>query len=125
MTMNLKNLVGKTMKRVKNTRYNGQDAFILEDGDYAYILAHDQECCENVYIEDICGDLEDLIDAPLVLAEEVSQSGETSVDTSATWTFYKFATVKGYVTIRFFGSSTGAYSEGVSLEIHPYLSMVN
>jgi len=33
---------------------------------------HHQDCCEHVYIEDICGDLDDLVGAPLIEAEEVS-----------------------------------------------------
>lgn len=77
-------------------------------------LYHSQDCCESVNIEDITGDVEDLIGLPLLMAEESTSPGESGE--SSMWTFYKFATVKGYVSIRWLGQSNGYYSEGVDFE---------
>jgi hypothetical protein len=87
----------------------------FEDGP-AFILRHEQDCCEDVYLESIEGDINDLIGTPILSAEE-SSSDATVFDSehdSATWTFYNIRTIKGSVTLRFFGSSNGYYSERVS-----------
>jgi hypothetical protein len=79
-----------------------------------FFMWHSQDCCEYVYIESVVGDLQDLVGNPLLLASEEVNKGETESEyDSQTWTFYKFATIKGYVDIRWYGNSNGYYSERV------------
>lgn len=103
-------LLGVTLKNVINTDDNRLE-FILEDG-RSWDMYHDQECCESVYLADIIGDLQDLVGAPLLMAEVVSEYTEDE-DRDQCWTFYKFATINGYVTLRWYGHSNGYYSIAV------------
>jgi len=108
-------LLGRTLYKVES---DGEVLTLYLSNTNYVRFQHHQDCCEHVYIEDICGDLDDLVGSPLVEAEEVSDyEGENTGDESFTWTFYKFATRKGFVTVRWYGSSNGYYSEGVSVEV--------
>ena len=112
-------LKGKILKDIK-IEGNENIFFIDEDG-IEYKMFHDYDCCENVYIEDICGDINNLIGSKIIMAEEVINRDLPPLnkyDKSYTWTFYKFATVKGYVTIRWYGESNGYYSEKVDFVIN-------
>jgi hypothetical protein len=106
-------LVGKTLTSINVE--NGKDEIYFETSDgETYHMWHMQDCCEDVKIEDIIGDLDDLIGTPITMAEEITEACEDEEwGDSVTWTFYKFATNKGYVTIRWYGSSNGYYSESV------------
>ena len=107
------NMLGRTFWRVENGQ-NERLVFEAADGSWCCFF-HSQGCCESVTIDDICGDLEDLAGSPLLVAEEVSGTAPVMEDApeSCTWTFYKFATAKGSVTVRWYGESNGYYSESV------------
>lgn len=112
--MTIESMVGKTFTKVYTNGY--QDELIFENAVERYTFFHDQDCCESVFIEDICGDLNYLVDSPLTMADESCSGGENDdFCESYTWTFYKFATAKGFVDVRWYGSSNGYYSEGVNL----------
>ena len=123
MEAKFEELKSKTLTEIIGAVGRDEMIFIADDG-IEYRLFHDQNCCENVEIEDICGNLDDLIDLPICLAEESTNEDENpegvnipeGYQDSFTWTFYKLATVKGAVTIRWYGSSNGYYSESVSFE---------
>lgn len=111
----IEDMVGKVFTSVTQ---DGTEMVFANDTE-TFRFLHWQDCCESVYIESIVGELSDLVDEPLLIAEEVSgeskQLDERCSD-SCTWTFYKFATRKGYVDVRWLGESNGYYSESVDLE---------
>jgi hypothetical protein len=144
-TVNFNILLGKTLKFV--TVSSEELLFETIEGE-KFKMYHSQNCCESVTVEDVTGDVNDLLSSPILLAEEVSnneppdkvrdtreaaynkqkeEQGEDFysygpspengfTEESETWTFYKLATIKGSVTIRWYGTSNGYYSESVDFE---------
>ena len=78
-------------------------------------MYHSQDCCEDVSIDDIVGNLEDILNQEILIAEEVSNKDPKPEEyhESCTWTFYKIVTNRGAVTLRWYGTSNGYYSESV------------
>lgn len=116
----VKDLLGKTL--LKADVGKEEIIFLTSDGD-RYKMYHGQDCCECVEVEDVIGDIQDLVGAPLLMAEEIRHENDNpegaptkEYQESFTWTFYKFATINGYVTIRWYGESNGYYSESVDFE---------
>lgn len=113
----LSELIGVVMERVENI-HDEEILFEAVDG-RKWKLWHEQDCCENVSLEDVVGELSDLVGKPILRADEDSNDGgpegwdKPEYIDSYTWTFYNFATIKGHVTLRWFGESNGCYSERV------------
>jgi len=126
--MRFENLKGQTLSNISIIKNDEKeyDSVIFEvlNSNVKYKLFHFPDCCELVTLEDICGDIEDLIGTPILLAEEVINSDDdgldrldrkegTHINDSWTWSFYKLSTIKGSVTLRWYGTSNGYYSETV------------
>jgi hypothetical protein len=109
-------MLGKTFVRVTGSVDGDAMLFETATGE-RFMFAHSQDCCETVRINDIVGDLQDLVGEPLLISEEVKGATEPDEEhyESYSYTFYKFATRKGYVDVRWLGESNGYYSEGVDL----------
>lgn len=118
MKEGLRSMIGRTFVRVEGSVGDREMLFVDQNGE-RFLFSHYQDCCESVNINDVVGDLQDLVGEPLLVAEQVQ--GEIPADfedeyyESYTFTFYKFATRKGYVDVRWLGESNGYYSERVDL----------
>lgn len=118
----IEDLKGKIIVDIK---YNENDLYLRcedsSDSEIYYHFTHYQDCCESVWLDDISGYLSDLIDYPVLKAEERTNTDLDikpnlhALDDSTTWTFYVIATINGYVTFRWCGTSNGYYSEVISV----------
>lgn len=107
-------IIGKTLASITGAEV-GSDEIVFKDTDgLEYKMLHHQDCCEDVEVNDITGDTDILIGTPILRAESVSRIADDDEGyDSATWSFYKFSSIKGDVTFRWLGQSNGYYSEEV------------
>jgi hypothetical protein len=107
-------LVGKTLVSVTGATNGSDEVIFTDDQGAVFALRHYQDCCEHVDVEDVAGDVADLIGSPIVRAEENSNEDVQAHDDGGDktesyeaqeWTFYRIATAKGTVVIRFYGAS--------------------
>lgn len=121
----LSHLIGLTLKEVTVNKQDDVITYTSECGQQFRMLHHN-DCCETVYIEDVEGDINDLIGSPILVAETVQDAMQQAMNLiiplpekngqCEQWTFYRLATAKGWVVIRWYGDSNGYYSTDVSFE---------
>lgn len=138
-------LKGKTIAEIEGLKEGSEEVFFTCTDGSKYRMIYHHDCCAGCSIEELIGcDVQDLIGHEVLMAEEVSsqEPDEAKIaerkakydqetdkeywygpspdngwkDESETWTFYKLATIKGSMTIRWYGSSNGYYSESPSFE---------
>ena len=93
---------------------NRDECLINFDNNEFIQIYHAQDCCEDVWLEDISGDtnLEGAIFYEII-EKECNKDALNKGDDSFTWTFYTIRTSKGYLDLRWYGTSNGYYSESI------------
>ncbi len=110
-TLRFEDLKGKMLSSIMG-KVGDTEVTFTENNGRMYKL-YNKEGHENdvtITIDDIVGDFGDTTESPILLAEEVSNSPTSG----QTWTFYKLSTIKGSITIKWFGESNGYYSESTA-----------
>lgn len=106
MRISMLSLLGKQFDCVKREN----DTLVFENKYMVVTMQHQQECCENVWLESVTGDLNDLENCEILQAEE--KHGTTN---DQEWYFYTIATRKGYVDLRFCAEQPTMYSTQITL----------
>lgn len=117
MDANIKDLIGRKIVQLELDKPYQKTyglVFTLDDGS-EYVMGHEQDCCEEVILEDHQdGELDALRNATVLDVEVVKDlQWDGELDDREQYTFYKFKTDKGYTTLRWVGSDNGYYSVDV------------
>ena len=113
-----KEMIGETIEHISGCEKGSYEMFILTNSGIKFRLYHEQECCENVQIEDVVGDPMDLVGCKILEAEEVACGIEDGNELDIfQWTYYKLSTISSSISIRWLGESNGFYSVRVLSEV--------
>ena len=112
----LKPLLGQTLVSVEGAHEGSNEiVFTPETEAKRWRMFHRRDCCENVDVESVKGELENLLGSPVLSAAEEIESGDENYGTFTRTTF-TITTAKGTVKIVWLGQSNGYYSEGVDFQ---------
>jgi hypothetical protein len=111
----LQDIIGNTIVEIKGMVQDSDEIiFTLKNGD-KWKMYHEHYCCERVWLEDINGTIENILNSPILRFDEKIQDDKNAPE-CGTFTFYTIATKKGYLDLRWHGESNGNYSESVNFQ---------
>ncbi len=105
--------ITKTIKSIAGLHEGSEEVIISFTDGTEIVQNHDQNCCEEVSVSQVDGDIKRHLNAELYTIEEKTQDMGDAADETGTWTFYTMVTSRGYLDWRWQGESNGYYSESV------------
>ena len=108
----LDDFVGQTFIAINGFKKHSECIEFISKSD-VFFMKHQTMCCEEVSVEDICGEKEYLLGSDIITAEIVTNENESEDGLEhQTWSFCKLSTNKGSVTLSWYGeSNAGFYRE--------------
>lgn len=114
-------LVGEIIVSVDGLQQYSEEVRFYTQSGKRFTMDHDQCCCEQVQLEEFVGDEDDVLNTPVLQAEESTSDeqfeGKPERPDSITWTFYRITTAKGQLVLRWLGESNGYYGEEVDFSV--------
>jgi hypothetical protein len=108
--------LGETFLSIKNAKPNSDEVTFVTSSNRTFKMEHEQDCCEYVRLIDVVGDISDLLDSPITLAESITKKvSPEEVSEYGEWTFYRLGTLRGIVTLRWLGETNSCYSLEVNV----------
>ena len=113
-------LKGKTITSIDGINSGDNDTIITTSDGSIYTLTHIQDCCEHVRVYGSVGNIDDVLNAEVIAAEDTNPMDNPNAPDykyyeSATWSQFRIVTNKGSFEIWWLGESNGYYSESVSV----------
>ena len=112
--MSVEVLKGLTLQSVTGCNVGSREVTFISTDGRKFSMYHYQECCEDVSVEDVVGDVDNIIGNEILNSEERKSDSEPIEYGDEQWTFYSIATIKGTIDLRWYGTSNGFYSTDVS-----------
>jgi hypothetical protein len=118
--VNFFELKGKTITSIDGIKTDDTLTTITTSDGIIFTLEHEQDCCEDVRVYGTVGNIDDILNAEVTVAEDTTTMDNPNAPDykayeSATWSQFRIGTDKGTFEIWWLGESNGYYSESVSV----------